>query len=948
MLEVRLLGNFEIRCGKKPVEIASRPAQSLFAFLILNAGTAFRREKLAGQLWPDSTEESARDYLRHALWRVRKALHAAAATAYLKADDLTISFDASKEYWLDAAALTALSAQSSLQDIRKAVDAYAGELLPGFYDEWVVLEREHLQSIYEQQMARLLGMMQDKRDWADVLRYAEKWIALGQRPEAAFRYLMSAYAAQGDMAKAATAYERCVKSLAELSVEPSEQTKLLYARLKSGMGTMPVPAVGSKPVRATSITPLGNIPIPLTSFVGRDQELKIIGKLLTSSRLTTLTGPGGVGKTRLAIQAANNSRRRFRDGVYWAGLSGLTDPHLIPHEIAQALRVRETPPEPLIETVKSHLRGKDALLIFDNCEHMIRDCAQYAEELLAACPRLRVLATSIEALGLFNEITWQVPSLPLPARNSALSPDELQQYASIELFQDRARNAKPGFSLTEENKGEVAKICQRLDGIPLAIELAAARMKVLTVEEIAIRLDDRFSLLTSGSRTAIARHQTLRATIDWSHELLSEPERILFRRLAVFIGGFALAAAESVCTDHELKSGDVLDCLGRLVDRSLVLVESDDAAGETRYRLLETIRQYAWEKLLASGEAPLVRQKHVDFFVRFSEQAEPEFYGPAVARWFHRLDSDLDNIRTAIEWATASGRADLSLRILGALVYFWFAHGLVGSEWNDRVQEALARPEGRVRTLERAKALNGIGFMYWADIYPTDQRAELEEALSIAMELDDAPNAAVALRNLGLLEEVHGRYADARTYLERSLEKWEGIGRTGSMGKANTLIFLGDVEFNQGDWPKARSLFEEAAAILSEPGDMNYHAYAVRRLGHLAWLQGDFERARARCEESLRLNLATEDPRGTIASLAGFAAIAAAQARHEHAALLMGAVEGLLEAMSVKLLYVDRKEYERNLALLREKLNSRTLSRLWGRGKALSLDQTIRLALGTA
>jgi len=712
MLEVRLLGRFEVSRDGKTVAITSRPAQSLFAYLILNAGTAHRREKLAGMLWPDSLEETARDNLRHALWRVRKALPSKPIVEYLRADDLSIAFNGSAEYWLDTDRLEKLSESASANELMAVLSAYHGELLPGFYDEWVLLEREHLYSIFEHHMARLMSLLQDENRWLDILDWGERWIKLGQKPEPAYRALMIAHAAKGDMSKVAATYERCVKSLREFGIEPSEQTKELYANLKAGKDSPKTVSLTRQPV-AKEVS--SNIPVPLTSFVGRQKELKEITKLLSSSRLLTLTGPGGVGKTRLAIQSANASIKKFKDGVFWVSLVGLSDGNLIPQEIAQSLDVREISNEPLIETLKTHLRSKDVLLAIDNCEHLIRACAQYAEQLLAACPKLKILATSIESLGLFNETIWQVPSLPLPEMQGLLSVKELQEFASVELFDIRANNAKSGFSLDEKNASSVVQICRRLDGIPLAIELAAARIKMLSVDEIAARLDDRFSLLTAGSRTAVPRHQTLRAAIDWSHDLLAEPERTLLRRLSVFAGGFTLGAAEAVCSQG-MNRNDILDLLGRLVDKSFVIVEANSAIKETRYRLLETIRQYTLEKLIGTGEAPATRDLHLGFYLGLAEKSEPNIFSNESAAWFSRLDKELDNIRAAIEWSTHSGKADIALRITGSLVYFWFAHGLVGSEWHDRVQQALARPEGMERTLARAKALSGIGFMYWADV----------------------------------------------------------------------------------------------------------------------------------------------------------------------------------------------------------------------------------------
>lgn len=943
MLEVRLLGSFSIKYRKKQIGISSRPSQSLFAYLVLAAGTSHRREKLAGMLWPDSLEETARDNLRHALWRMRKALHTSSTSEYILADDLSITFNASAEYWLDAAKLGKLSETASSDESMAVLSEYQGELLPGFYDEWVVSEREHLSSVFEHHMARLMSLFEKENRWLDILEWAERWIKLGQKPEPAYRALMSAHAAKGDMSKVAATYERCFKSLKELGIEPSEQTKVLYANLKSGKETPRTATVTMKPV-VKEATP--NIPVPLTSFIGRQKELKEIEKLLSSSRLLTLTGPGGVGKTRLAIQTAHVSIKKFKDGVFWVGLAALSDENLIPQEIAQSLNVREVSNQPLIETLKTYLKSKDVLLIMDNCEHLIRACAQYAEQMLAACPKLQILATSIEALGLFNENTWQVPSLPLPEIQEMLSIKVLKEFASIELFAVRAGTAKSGFALDERNAASVAQICRRLDGIPLAIELAAARIKILSVEEIAARLDDRFTLLTSGSRTALPRHQTLRATIDWSHDLLTESERMLLRRLSVFAGGFTLEAAEAVCSLGELTRSDILDLLGRLVDKSLVIVDTDSAVSETRYRQLETIRKYALEKLIESGEALLTRDQHLGFFLDLAEKSEPNNFSSEAAAWFRRLDRELDNTRAAIEWATNSGKAVMALRILGSLVYFWFAHGLVGTEWHERVQQALSRPEGRESTLARAKALNGIGFMYWADIYPTDRRPELDEALSIGRELDDPWNTATALRNLGLIENIKGNYMEARTLLEQSLVIWREMGSEGKTGSAWTLIFLGDVALLHYDAEWARSLFEETIGILKEPGDINFLSYSIRRLGHLLWREGDYKAAFALCRESLYLNQQVGDTRGVLACLAGFAAIAVAQGKFERAAQLMSAMEAQLSSSGIRLLYVDKLEYERNLPIVREKLDKKTLDKFWVEGRGMSLDEAITFALG--
>lgn len=940
-LEVRLLGTFRLESGGHKILLASRPAQSLLAYLMLNAGIAHRREKLAGQLWPDTPEISAHNYLRQALWRIRKALQSAKSAELLQADDLSVAFASSGGYLLDAEVLRRAAEGQSADELMQGVRAYGGELLPGFYDEWVELERAHLQAIYEEEMARLLVLLQQSNRWQEILEWAERWISFGHKPEPAYRALMAAHAAHGDLSSVAATYDRCMRALGELGFEPSEDTRALYQAIKSGTlagmrQAAPAAALRSEPAPT-------NIPVPLTSFVGRERERKRIAGLLTKSRLVTLTGLGGVGKTRLALRAASDSVTVFRDGVSWISLVGLADPDLIPYEIAQALEVREAPPEPLLQTLIARLKTRQCLLVLDNCEHLIEACAQLVEKLLSGCPSLRILATSVEGLGLFNETIFQVPPLPLPADAPTASLKKLKQNESINLFNDRAAYASSGFSLDKSNAAEVIEICRHLDGIPLAIELAAARMKVLSVQEIARRLDDRFALLTSGSRTAIPRHQTLRAAIDWSHDLLGEPERILFRRLAIFAGGFSLEAAEVICAGG-LAAGEALDLLGHLASKSLIEARPAED-GESRYQMLETLRQYAAEKLSAAGEEAEVRQRHLDFFVQLAEQAEPNIYAHDAAAWFRRLRQDLDNLRAATDWATTSGRADLALRLLSSIVEFSFVHGIAASEWTDRVERALQQPEGKRRTLTRAKALTSIGYMSWADPLPRDRHAELEEAVAIATELGDRHAIASALAILGLVDGVQGHLAEARLNLEKSLRIWRELGPDAKVGTADALLFLGDVLILGGEPVLARASIEESIALWMETGDSHQRGYGARRLAQLAWRAGDLERAFTLCRESLELNRSLGDPRAVCACLAGFAAIRLHQGDIGSAAVLAASMEAELQRLGIRLLYMDRLEYEQTLTEMRAGLAPRKLEQLWAKGLKMSLEKATALAL---
>jgi len=940
MLEVRLLGKFEVKSDGKPVAITSRPAQSLFAYLILSAGTVHRREKLAGLLWPDSLEETARGNLRHALWQIRKSLPP--LTKHLLADDLSIAFNASSDYWLDAAKVEKLSDRVTADELTAVLSEYQGELLPGFYDEWVVLEREHLYSIFENQMTNLMSLLQEEKRWPDILDWGERWIKLGQKPEPAYRALMNAHAAKGDMSKVAATYERCVKSLKEFGVEPSEQTRALYERLKAGKEVFETgPTVPVKEKREGP--PKTNLPVPLTSFIGREQELKDITKSLSESRLLTLIGSGGVGKTRLAIQTAHDLIRKFKDGVSWVELVGLQDGSLIPQEIAQALSVREVSNQPILETLKTHLKSKELLLVLDNCEHLIEACAQTVESLLASCPKLKILATSRERFDLFNETTWNVPSLPLPEMRGSISLKQLKGFASIELFVERARNVNSGFVLTEQNASSVNQICNRLDGIPLAIELASARIKVLSVDEIASRLNDRFWLLTSGSRTALPRQQTLRATIDWSHELLTKPERILFRRLAVFVGGFTLEAAEAVCSQEELKRNEILDLLSRLVDKSLVIVDAV-AIVETHYRLLETIREYALEKLIESGEAATIRNQHLEFFVKLAEEAVPNVFGVESVRYYEQIDQELDNIRSAMEWSIETHQALIAFRLVAALFYFWYNRSLLG-EWYGRFKGVLSLPEGLERTAERAKAINAISFFYWAGMTAVNPHQELEEALSIGRELENDHIIAQSLSNLGRNEATAGNFPKARSLLKESLNFWRRLGHEHKMDMVVTSIFLGDAAFHQGDLKEAQALYEECVTALREIRDQNFLAYTIRRLGQVVCRQGEFAKASLMYGESLSLNHGLKDERGVIACLSAFAGIAVVRGKFELAAYLFGAVESFLRALGIRLLQTDEMEYDRNVANLRAQLDEATLEKAWAEGHAMTLEQAVEYAL---
>ena len=848
MLEIRLLGQFNLRLNNRPIDLPSRPAQSLLAYLALKPGTPYRRERLAGLLWPDATDANARSYLRQALWRIRKALESAPRD-YLLTDDLTIAFAAEADYWLDVAVLEQdVSAQSPTDKLVCPLEVYHGELLPGFYDEWVAPERERLQAIYEHKLSLFLDRLVAEQRWPEALDWAERWIALGQVPEPAYRALMLAHNAVGDRASMAAAYQRCIEALRhELDVEPSAVTRALYERLSRSEPAAKRASFEVKPP-ATH-----NLPRQLTTFVGRERELAEVKRLLTSTpaRLVTLTGTGGCGKTRLALQAGQAMLADYAQGVWLIELAPVTDLALVPQAVATALGLREESGRAITATLIDYLRGRQTLLILDNCEHVIAASAQLVEALLHACPDLTILASSREQLGVSGETTFRVPSLSLPDARQTIEVEALSHYEAVQLFVDRARLALPDFAVTSDNAGAITQICQRLDGIPLAIELAAARVGVLGVEQIAARLGNAFRLLTGGSRTALPRQQTLRALMDWSYNLLSEAERSLLRRLSVFAGGWTLEAAEAIGVGENptdlIQPDDVLDLLTQLVNKSLVIAEGVQS-DHTRYRLLETIRQYAREKMSDFCDTDCVWDRHLDYFVQLAERAEPELRCSQQVLWLNRLQDEMDNLHAALDWSLEDG-VEAGLRLASALYEFTTRYGSV-SALAERLMRLLKQREAQAHTALRAKALEtAANLISWSGDL-VEARALAEDSLALYRELGDVSGEAHCLDSLGAIMCLLDDYGIGRPQVLESLRLYRMLGD--QAGIATALLDLGGLADNK-DAERACAYLHESLTIFRQCGDVIGTAYALSDLGMLSLRQGEFAQAQHWLEESLDL-----------------------------------------------------------------------------------------------
>lgn len=616
-------------------------------------------------------------------------------------------------------------------------------------------------------------------------------------------------------------------------------------------------------MNSTISSPLPNLPVALTTFVGRERERTEVKQALGTSHLLTLTGPGGCGKTRLALQIASELWPQFPDGVWWCDLAAVTDPIYLPQTVASVLHLTESQERPAFEMIIASLQTQHALLVLDNCEHLLSACAALAYAVTGDCPGIQILATSLQPLGLPQEKVWPVPSLTLPGTATNVPPDETD---ALRLFADRAQRVLPGFNLSPKNLEAVIAICQRLDGLPLAIELAAARVNLLTVDQIAARLDDRFRLLTRGPAGSPSRHQTLHAAIDWSYQFLTPQEQTLLRRLSVFAGSFTLEMAEAICADG-LVPPSVLDLLTDLVEKSLVTILEREEDSEPRFRLLETIRQYNREKLEDADETALIRTKHLEWFADFVGRIEPKLAGAEAGDALARLDADLDNLRVALQWVRTSRAIEPGLRLAGSIWAFWQSRGYL-AEGRNWLEELLLLQIGNnlpISPLVRAKALYAAAALAFRQA-DYKRAAELaESSLSAAREAREPARIGVPLSMLAILATEQGDYARAAAMHAEALELYHGLGDVAR--ESSTLINLGIIVRRQADYCRAIALYEQALTLKRKFGDKHGMALALSNLGEIAILQGKYLQAATVLEESLLLNREIGNQAGMITAL---------------------------------------------------------------------------------
>jgi non-specific serine/threonine protein kinase len=739
-------------------------------------------------------------------------------------------------------------------------------------------------------------------------------------------------------------WPKMVVEEAALHVQVSALRKVLGAdaiTTVSGRGyqfTLPVTKGDGQADRASK--PKHNLPYQLTSFIGREQEIAQLEELVTANRLVTLTGAGGAGKTRLAIEVASRLTDAFPDGVWLVELAALSDPRLVPQAVAQALEVKEQPARPVVETLSDHLASKKLLLVLDNAEHLLEACVQFVNLILRRSPDVAVIVTSRERLGMAGELTYRVPSLTVPSSGDTFAaPEALLAYEGVRLFIERARLLRPDFSVTAENAVSLASICARLDGMPLAVELAAPRLRSMSVEELSQGLDQRFALLTGGSRTVLPRHRTLRSMIDWSYALLTDVEQTMLRRVSVFAGGWTLAAAEHACTGDAFEKSDTLSLLTSLADKNLVITE--EHAGATRYRMLETIRQYALDRLRETGEEAQWRHRHFAWVLALAEQSFEPLLGPDQGVWLDRMAREIDNFRAALGWAIEQKLPD-ALRMAPQLSRWWVRRASVteAREWFSRLLKVTTGSQAK---RDRARALNAVGNLALYQGDPDGAEPLFRESLELHRELDDQRRSASVLTNLALVALARGQYADA----EPLLEECATLART--LADAHLLAVnlgnLGIVVRARGDRERAAALFAEALTLAREVGDRVLTSQALSTIGRAECRDGNLQPAEACIVESLRIAGDLADPDAAAEALEGFAELAVAKRAPKRAAMTFGAAARLREAIGLPTPAHEERELKRVAAAARAALGDAAFDQARREGSAMDLEEGVRYAL---
>jgi predicted ATPase/DNA-binding SARP family transcriptional activator/lipopolysaccharide biosynthesis regulator YciM len=831
MLEIRLLGQFNVQLDGHTVELTSRSAQSLLVFLLFNRASRIRREKVSGILWPDFEDTKARKNLRQDLWRLRKTI----GSEYFFADRVSIGFEAGETCQLDIASLEDESLWSrASEELVQQVAEYGGELLPGFYDEWVLLERERLNAIYEYHIRLLITRLLEEHRWLEAVHCSEGWIARGECPEPAYRSLLIAYCGLGDIPKVSQSFSRCEDALAQdLGVDPSADTIDLYKRILAEDATvLPRKRVHQK-----------NIPQPLTSFIGREAERAHIRDQLAdaSCRLFTLIGPGGIGKTRIAIQVAHDLAQEFMDGVVFIPCENIKSGEFLITSIAESLGYSFSEGDEPITQLVNYLREKEILLVIDNMEHLLLD-AHFLNVILEEAPGLKILTTSRERLNLYGEILFSVEGMPYPAPSKKeLSVD----YSAIELFLDRAEKISSGYSPTETDIQSIARICQLVDGTPLALELSSAWIQVLSCAQIAHEIEVKTDFLGLSPQDFPERQRSMRASFDHSWNLLSQQERKCFRRIAVFRGGFQGDAAQTV-------TGASLKLLSSLVNKSLLRQSPSH-----RFEVHGLLKKYIREKLVQKPkEIKATRDAHAKFYAAFTDVLSGDLRSSTQETALEKTGREIDNIRQALEWLIAQESILEIGKILDVLRVFYDVRGwyLEGVTIFGQIVEICSKNIEPVDLTSKelasvyGKALNGQAWMQHRLYRPDDAKSSANKSIAIADKFDLREIKGDALDTLGIIAIRQGYYPRAERLLQQCISIWKELGA--NWWQATDLIALSHVAQNSDRIHESREYCEQALELFRESNNLWGIASALAAYGNVSLEIGEFIQAEGYYQES--------------------------------------------------------------------------------------------------
>jgi predicted ATPase/DNA-binding SARP family transcriptional activator len=992
LLRVYLLGRFQVVVGQTviaPSVWRLRAAAAIVKLLALAPGHRLHREQLMDALWPDLEPNAAANNLRYSLFVARRGLaHPASTTPFLQRDGELLVLGPSELVWTDVSAFEEAVADAwhshDPDPYQRAIGLYVGDLLPeDMFEEWAASRRTAPRASYLATLGRLAEVYEERGELERAVGTLQRLLEAEPIQESVHVRLMQLYALAGHRQRARAQYDRLVTILDdELDAEPDPVTRDLMEAIADGRfhdepGAARLGAAHGAP---SSHGTSPSLPAPLTDLIGREREIAELRQMLASTRLVTLTGAGGIGKTRLATAVAHELMDTFPEGVALVPLASLRDASLVISAVAQSLEIRQHGDRALDELVGAHLRDKRMLLVLDNFEHVV-DAAPVLTDLLERCPHLKMMVTSRTRLRLRGEQEFPVAPLRYPDRTARPLTMPLAHYPAVALFARRAQEVQPTFEITPDNTPAVTAICQRLNGLPLAIELAAARSKILVPAAILARLDQPLAFLTGGPRDAPERQQTMRNTIQWSYALLSAEEQRLLHQLSVFAGGWTLEAAEAVVNPANALPIGVLDGLMSLVDKSLVN-RFDQADGAPRFSLLEPIREFAMERLQASGEMAASHNRHAEYFAELPQPTADKLEGPQAGAWLDLLETEHDNFRAALRWATASGATEHGQRLAGGLAEFWFARGYL-SEGRRWLEELLRAGDG-AETAVRAAVLRGVGEMARGQGDLEVARRMLGESAALFHKLNKEQEVARTINRLGVLAMSLDDMQQAHHYYEESHAISERIGD--QLGAARALGNLAIVLIHQGDQQRARQLLESIvplyrragyqrglavvlgilAGAAHEQGD-NHQALAwteesltlaqsmdeklmvsqlLGHLGELSYTIGDHEGARRRLAESLAMSQEQGSKPKIARAIRLLGQVAQASSQPRRAALLFGAAEVLREHVSWNAASpISRRLYEQSLAELRATLEAVELAGAWAEGKRMSLDEAVAYAL---